>query len=111
VREPRKKRLKVRRACGRHSRGIAAPHARLVAAGSVSYLRPSWSHLSRNSVHATARWSGVCAMALGAAPSRGYAHAAPYESEGDAMAHAILPGAAVGYLVAGLRMFAMRRVG
>src|SRR5580704_6411190 len=50
---------------------------------------------------------GVFALALGAAPVGVMLMLRRMSLVGDAMAHAILPGAAVGYLVSGLRLFAM----
>ncbi len=50
---------------------------------------------------------GVCALALGAAPVGVLLTLRRMSLMGDAMAHAILPGAAVGYLVSGLSLFAM----
>src|SRR5260370_2085665 len=50
---------------------------------------------------------GVCGLALGAAPVGVLLMVRRMSLMGDAMAHAILPGAAVGYLVSGLSLFAM----
>src|SRR5258708_24842679 len=50
---------------------------------------------------------GVCGLALGAAPVGVLLTLRRMSLMGDAMAHAILPGAAVGYLVSGLSLFAM----
>ena len=50
---------------------------------------------------------GVCALALGAAPVGVLLTLRRMSLMGDAMAHAILPGAAIGYLVSGLSLFAM----
>jgi zinc/manganese transport system permease protein len=50
---------------------------------------------------------GVCALALGAAPVGVLLTLRRMSLMGDAMAHAILPGAAVGYLVSGLSLFAL----
>jgi zinc/manganese transport system permease protein len=50
---------------------------------------------------------GVFALALGAAPVGVLLMLRRMSLVGDAMAHAILPGAAVGYLVSGLNLFAM----
>ena len=50
---------------------------------------------------------GVCGLALGAAPVGVLLMLRRMSLMGDAMAHAILPGAAVGYLVSGLSLFAM----
>jgi zinc/manganese transport system permease protein len=50
---------------------------------------------------------GVLALALGAAPIGVFLMLRRMSLMGDAMAHAVLPGAAVGFLVAGLNLFAM----
>jgi zinc/manganese transport system permease protein len=50
---------------------------------------------------------GVCALAVGAAPVGVLLTLRRMSLMGDAMAHAILPGAAIGYLVSGLSLFAM----
>ena len=50
---------------------------------------------------------GVFALALGAAPVGVVLMLRRMSLVGDAMAHAILPGAAVGYLLSGLSLFAM----
>ncbi len=50
---------------------------------------------------------GTLALSLSAAPVGRVSDAAPHELTGDAMAHAILPGAAAGYLIAGLSLPAM----
>jgi zinc/manganese transport system permease protein len=50
---------------------------------------------------------GVCALALGAAPVGVLLMLRRMSLMGDAMAHAILPGAAIGYLLSGLSLFAM----
>lgn len=50
---------------------------------------------------------GALALALGAAPIGVFLMLRRMSLTGDAMAHAILPGAAVGYLVAGLSLPAM----
>jgi zinc/manganese transport system permease protein len=50
---------------------------------------------------------GVCALALGAGPVGVLLMLRRMSLIGDAMAHAILPGAALGYLVFGLSLFAM----
>lgn len=50
---------------------------------------------------------GVFAMALGAGPVGVFLMLRRMSLMGDAMAHAILPGAAIGYLVSGLSLFAM----
>jgi zinc/manganese transport system permease protein len=50
---------------------------------------------------------GVCALALGAAPVGVLLTLRRMSLMGDAMAHAILPGAAIGYLMSGLNLFAM----
>src|SRR3954464_10257239 len=50
---------------------------------------------------------GVLAIALGGAPVGVFLMLRRMSLMGDAMAHAILPGAAVGYLVAGLSLPAM----
>ena len=51
--------------------------------------------------------AGVVALALGAPPIGVFLMLRRMSLIGDAMAHAILPGAAVGFLVAGLSLFAM----
>ena len=50
---------------------------------------------------------GCVALALGAAPVGVFLLLRRMSLTGDAMAHAILPGAAVGYLVSGLSLTAM----
>jgi zinc/manganese transport system permease protein len=50
---------------------------------------------------------GVFGLALGAAPVGVLLMLRRMSLMGDAMAHAILPGAAIGYLVSGLSLFAM----
>jgi zinc/manganese transport system permease protein len=50
---------------------------------------------------------GVCGLALGAAPVGVLLMLRRMSLMGDAMAHAILPGAAIGYVLAGLSLFAM----
>lgn len=50
---------------------------------------------------------GVGALALGAAPIGVFLMLRRMSLVGDAMAHAILPGAAIGFLVSGLSLFAM----
>ena len=50
---------------------------------------------------------GVAAVALGAGPIGVFLMLRRMSLVGDAMAHAILPGAAVGFLVSGLSLFAM----
>jgi zinc/manganese transport system permease protein len=50
---------------------------------------------------------GVFALAIGAGPVGVFLMLRRMSLVGDAMAHAILPGAAVGYLVSGLSLFAM----
>jgi zinc/manganese transport system permease protein len=50
---------------------------------------------------------GTCALALGAGPIGVFLMLRRMSLVGDAMAHAILPGAAVGFMVAGLNLFAM----
>ena len=51
--------------------------------------------------------AGSVALALGAGPVGVFLMLRRMSLVGDAMAHAILPGAAVGFLVAGLNLFAM----
>src|ERR1700727_3578903 len=51
--------------------------------------------------------AAVGAVALGAAPIGGFLMLRRMSLVGDAMAHAILPGAAVGFLLSGLNLFAM----
>ena len=50
---------------------------------------------------------GVGALALGAAPIGVVLMLRRMSLVGDAMAHAILPGAAIGFLLSGLSLFAM----
>jgi zinc/manganese transport system permease protein len=50
---------------------------------------------------------GALALALGAGPMGVFLMLRRLSLTGDAMAHAILPGAAIGYLVAGLSVWAM----
>src|SRR3954447_189984 len=50
---------------------------------------------------------GTIALALGAAPVGIFLMLRRMSLVGDAMAHAILPGAAIGFLLAGLTLFAM----
>src|SRR5262249_60356704 len=50
---------------------------------------------------------GVVALALAAGPLGVFLMLRRMSLVGDAMAHAILPGAAVGFLVSGLNLFAM----
>src|ERR671935_2048627 len=51
--------------------------------------------------------AAVVALALGAAPIGVFLMLRRMSLVGDAMAHAILPGAAIGFLVSGLNLFAM----
>ena len=50
---------------------------------------------------------GVFALALGAGPIGVFLMLRRMSLVGDAMAHAMLPGAAVGFLISGLNIFAM----
>ena len=50
---------------------------------------------------------GACTLAIGAAPIGVFLMLRRMSLVGDAMAHAILPGAAVGFLLSGLNIFAM----
>src|SRR5881396_283873 len=50
---------------------------------------------------------GAMALALGAGPIGVFLMLRRMSLVGDAMAHAILPGAAVGFLISGLNLFAM----
>ena len=50
---------------------------------------------------------GTLALALGAGPIGVFLMLRRMSLVGDAMAHAILPGAAIGFLVSGLNLFAM----
>src|SRR2546428_2440651 len=50
---------------------------------------------------------GTLALALGAGPIGVFLMLRRMSLMGDAMAHAILPGAAVGFLLSGLSLFAM----
>src|SRR5262245_45932103 len=50
---------------------------------------------------------GVVALALGAGPIGVFLMLRRMSLVGDAMSHAILPGAAVGFLISGLDLFAM----
>src|SRR3989449_2069822 len=51
--------------------------------------------------------AGTTALALGAGPIGVFLMLRRMSLVGDAMAHAILPGAAIGFLVSGLNLFAM----
>src|SRR3954469_6138556 len=51
--------------------------------------------------------AGVLALAVGAGPIGVFLMLRRMSLVGDAMAHAILPGAAVGFLLSGLSLFAM----
>jgi zinc/manganese transport system permease protein len=51
--------------------------------------------------------AGVLALALGACPIGVFLMLRRMSLVGDAMAHAILPGAAIGFLLSGLNLFAM----
>ncbi|HWP26760.1 MAG TPA: metal ABC transporter permease [Xanthobacteraceae bacterium] len=51
--------------------------------------------------------AGAFALALGAGPIGVFLMLRRMSLVGDAMAHAILPGAAIGFLIAGLNLFAM----
>src|SRR6202012_516382 len=51
--------------------------------------------------------AAVIALALGGAPIGVFLMLRRMSLVGDAMAHAILPGAAIGFLVSGLNLFAM----
>src|SRR5262252_1361633 len=51
--------------------------------------------------------AGVLALALGAGPIGVFLMLRRMSLVGDAMAHAILPGAAIGFLLSGLNLFAM----
>src|SRR5438309_2588401 len=51
--------------------------------------------------------AGVIALALGGAPIGVFLMLRRMSLVGDAMAHAILPGAAIGFLLSGLNLFAM----
>src|ERR1700742_542250 len=51
--------------------------------------------------------AGIVAPALGGAPIGVFLMLRRMSLVGDAMAHAILPGAAIGFLVSGLSLFAM----
>src|SRR5205807_5599672 len=51
--------------------------------------------------------AGALALALGACPIGVFLMLRRMSLVGDAMAHAILPGAAVGFLLSGLNLFAM----
>jgi zinc/manganese transport system permease protein len=50
---------------------------------------------------------GVCGLALGAGPIGVFLMLRRMSLVGDAMAHAILPGAAIGFLISGLSLLAM----
>ena len=54
---------------------------------------------------------GILALALGAPPVGVFLMLRRMSLIGDAMAHAILPGAAIGFLIAGLSLFAMAGAG
>src|ERR1700755_449710 len=51
--------------------------------------------------------AAVIALALGAGPVGVFLMLRRMSLVGDAMAHAILPGAAIGFLISGLSLFAM----
>ncbi len=51
--------------------------------------------------------AGIVALALGGAPIGVFLMLRRMSLVGDAMAHAILPGAAIGFLLSGLNLFAM----
>ena len=51
--------------------------------------------------------AGVLALAFGAGPIGVFLMLRRMSLVGDAMAHAILPGAAIGFLISGLNLFAM----
>src|SRR6201995_4000161 len=51
--------------------------------------------------------AAVIALSLGGAPIGVFLMLRPMSLVGDAMAHAILPGAAIGFLISGLSLFAM----
>src|SRR3989441_8923304 len=51
--------------------------------------------------------AGTLALALGAGPIGVFLMLRGMSLVGDAMAHAILPGAAIGFLVSGLNLFAI----
>src|SRR4051794_22847368 len=51
--------------------------------------------------------AGIAALALGGAPIGVFLMLRRMSLVGDAMAHAILPGAAIGFLISGLNLFAM----
>src|SRR4030088_1967521 len=51
--------------------------------------------------------AAVIALSLGAAPIGVFLMLRRMSLVGDAMAHAILPGAAIGFLISGLNLFAM----
>src|SRR5204862_6932258 len=51
--------------------------------------------------------AAVIALSLGAAPIGVFLMLRRMSLVGDAMAHAILPGAAIGFMVSGLNLFAM----
>src|SRR6201992_771029 len=55
--------------------------------------------------------AAVIALSLGGAPIGVFLMLRRMSLVGDAMAHAILPGAAIGFLLSGLNMFAMTTVG
>ena len=50
---------------------------------------------------------GVFALALGAGPIGVFLMLRRMSLVGDAMAHAVLPGAAIGFMISGLNLFAM----
>lgn len=47
------------------------------------------------------------ALSLSAAPLGDVSAVAPHELVGDALSHAVLPGAAIGYLISGMSLVAM----
>ena len=89
-------------------RGVRRAGGSLRGGGVVSMLYDALHRArSSNSSSCAARWSARFALALGAAPIGVFLMLRRMSLIGDAMAHAILPGAAIGFLVAGLSLFAM----
>ena len=58
-------------------------------------------------IHAAGRSPPVIALSLGGTPIGVFLMLRRMSLIGDAMAHAILPGAAIGFLLSGLNLFAM----
>src|SRR3981081_3319537 len=89
---------------GRRCQGVRARRARCTKAGMMIDLLTGpfveFSFMRRALV-------GCLALSLGAPPVGVFLVLRRMSLMGDAMSHAILPGAAIGYLLAGLSLFAM----